>query len=55
MKIIIDTCSWSLALRRNESQSNEYVEELKEFHLEAGLCQVHAAVGALKVTLLHIW
>ena len=30
MKIIIDTCVWSLALRRNESQSNEYVEELKE-------------------------
>ena len=30
MKIIIDTCIWSLALRRNESQSNEYVEELKE-------------------------
>jgi len=30
MKIIIDTCIWSLALRRNEIQSNEYVEELKE-------------------------
>jgi len=30
MKIIIDTCIWSLALRRNETQSNEYVEELKE-------------------------
>ena len=30
MKIIIDTCIWFLALRRNEPQSNEYVEELKE-------------------------
>ncbi len=30
MKIIIDTCVWSLALRRNESKENEYVNELKE-------------------------
>ena len=30
MKIIIDTCVWSLALRRNEPQENEYVHELKE-------------------------
>ena len=30
MKIIIDTCIWSLALRRNEPQENEYVQELKE-------------------------
>jgi hypothetical protein len=30
MKIIIDTCVWSLAFRRNEPQSNGYVEELKE-------------------------
>jgi len=30
MKIIIDTCVWSLALRRNEPQGNKYVEELKE-------------------------
>jgi len=30
MKIIIDTCVWALALRRNEPQSNEHVEELKE-------------------------
>ena len=31
MKIIVDTCVWSLALRRNDQQSrNEYVEELKE-------------------------
>ena len=31
MKIIIDTCVWSLALRRNAPQSNDgYVEELKE-------------------------
>ncbi len=30
MKVIIDTCVWSLALRRSELQENEYVEELKE-------------------------
>ena len=30
MKIIIDTCVWSLALRRKESIKNEYVNELKE-------------------------
>jgi predicted nucleic acid-binding protein len=30
MKILIDTCVWSLALRRNELQGNEYVSELKE-------------------------
>jgi len=30
VKIIIDTCVWSLALRRNESKENEYVDELKE-------------------------
>ena len=30
MKIIIDTCVWSLALRRNESPGNSRVEELKE-------------------------
>ena len=30
MKIIIDSCVWSLALRRNEPQENEYVQELKE-------------------------
>ncbi|MBU0483225.1 MAG: PIN domain-containing protein [Proteobacteria bacterium] len=30
MKVIIDTCVWSLALRRNEPQDNEYVLELKE-------------------------
>lgn len=30
MKIIIDTCVWSLALRRKESIENEYVNELKE-------------------------
>jgi len=30
MKIIIDTCVWSLALRRNEPQENKYVQELKE-------------------------
>ena len=30
MKIIIDTCVWSLALRRKKSIENEYVNELKE-------------------------
>ncbi len=30
MKIIIDTCVWSLALRRNEPRENVYVQELKE-------------------------
>lgn len=29
MKIIVDTCVWSLALRRSVSKSNAYVEELK--------------------------
>jgi predicted nucleic acid-binding protein len=29
MKIIVDTCVWSLALRRRVSKSNAYVEELK--------------------------
>ena len=30
MKIIIDTCVWSLALRRNEPPNNPYVIELIE-------------------------
>ena len=30
MKIIIDTCVWSLALRRNELKTSSFVEELKE-------------------------
>ncbi len=30
MKIIIDTCVWSLALRRNERQRSKHVEELTE-------------------------
>ncbi len=29
MKIIVDTCVWSLAFRRNDPKSDEYVEELK--------------------------
>jgi len=28
MKIIVDTCIWSLALRRNAVESNPYIEEL---------------------------
>ncbi len=35
MKIIIDTCVWSLALRRGKSIENEYVNELKELIKEA--------------------
>ena len=34
MKIIIDTCVWSMALRRHEVQKSEYVEELKELIAE---------------------
>ena len=30
MKIIIDTCVWSLALRRNAPKSSSFVKELKE-------------------------
>ena len=30
MKIIVNTCVWSLALRRKEYIENEYVSELKE-------------------------
>ena len=30
MKVIIDTCIWSLALRKNEPQNNTYITELKE-------------------------
>ena len=30
MKIIVDTCIWSLALRRNDSASSYLVEELTE-------------------------
>ena len=29
MKIIVDTCIWSLALRRNNVKANPYIEELK--------------------------
>ena len=29
MKIIVDTCIWSLALRRDTVESNPYIEELK--------------------------
>jgi predicted nucleic acid-binding protein len=30
VKIIIDTCVWSLALRKNEPKGSPFVEELKE-------------------------
>lgn len=29
MKIIVDTCIWSLALRRDNVKTNRYIEELK--------------------------
>ncbi len=29
MKIIVDTCIWSLALRRNSVEDNPYIEELR--------------------------
>ncbi len=29
MKIIVDTCIWSLALRRNTVEDNPYIEELR--------------------------
>jgi predicted nucleic acid-binding protein len=29
MKVIVDTCVWSLALRRNTVENNPYIEELK--------------------------
>ncbi len=29
MKIIVDTCIWSLALRRNTVETNPYIEELR--------------------------
>jgi hypothetical protein len=30
MKIIVDTCIWSLALRRNESSQSNFIEEFAE-------------------------
>ncbi|NCP02896.1 MAG: hypothetical protein GW861_05895 [Deltaproteobacteria bacterium] len=30
MKTIVDTCIWSLALRRNETTSSDIVDELSE-------------------------
>ena len=30
MKIIVDTCIWSLAVRRNNIQNNAYINELQE-------------------------
>ena len=38
MKIIVDTCIWSLALRRNSVEDNPYIEELRnlieEIHVQ---------------------
>jgi len=30
MKVLVDTCIWSLALRRKNIQQNIYIDELKE-------------------------
>lgn len=30
MKVIVDTCIWSLALRRNSPKSSQLIDELKE-------------------------
>jgi predicted nucleic acid-binding protein len=35
MKIIVDTCIWSLALRRNTLREDKYVQELKDLIQEA--------------------
>lgn len=48
MKIIIDTCIWSLALRRNESPSNPYVTELKELIKEVRV----QLIGSIRQELL---
>lgn len=48
MKILIDTCVWSLALRRNELQGNEYVSELKELIKEVRV----QLVGSIRQELL---
>ncbi len=48
MKILIDTCVWSLALRRNELQGNEYVSELKELIKEIRV----QLVGSIRQELL---
>ncbi|NOX32607.1 MAG: PIN domain nuclease [Deltaproteobacteria bacterium] len=34
MKVIVDTCIWSLALRRNTVKDNAYIEELKNLIAE---------------------
>ena len=35
MKVIVDTSVWSLALRRNAPEDNQYVNELKELIKES--------------------
>ncbi len=48
MKILVDTCVWSLALRRNELQGNDYVSELKELIKEIRV----QLVGSIRQELL---
>ena len=48
MKIIIDTCIWSLALRRNEPQDDTYITELKELIKEVRV----QVIGAIRQELL---
>lgn len=48
MKIIIDTCIWSLALRRNEPKNNDYVAEFKELISEVRV----QIIGSIRQELL---
>lgn len=49
MRVIIDTSVWSLALRRNDPEENEYVFELKEL-----IKEVRAQlIGPVRQELLH--
>lgn len=48
MKIIIDTCIWSLALRRKEPNNNTYITELKELIKEVRV----QLIGAIRQELL---
>ena len=34
MKIIVDTCIWSLALRRNTAKASPYIEKLRNLITE---------------------
>ena len=47
MKIIVDTCIWSLAFRRNAPGSNYLVEELTEL-----ISEVRVQLARVKSTIL---